>query len=604
MIASSTARAACVVVAVAGSIAAAANVPARAQDRPSSAPGASAVGSATPALRNPNLERTQKVVEEVIGKLRKLHRYGDALAPERCRESAIVALRDYVSSKSFHFLDGEARNRFRRALWSFPEGNLDACIAVIDSHLGPRSAEDTWTITDVLARGAIKATDDPYTQLLDRQTYDLLDLAMLGERPKSFGLRASERDGLLVVDHVFHGYDAVEKGLRKDDVLVEVDGRPPLQLGMDEVQRRLGGDDGTLRLRVFRKDFATGHDVELEARAPRDPNVVCEILPGGVGYLRIESFLARTPEDVELALGTLESHKATSLILDLRDNPGGAIASVQGVAHLFLDGERVICTTAQASGAAIGLSAVPKEIRCGEGPPRTRLPLYVLVNQDTASASELLAAALQNLTLQGETRPRATIVGTRTYGKHVGQAAVPLASAARERFLLVTTMSYVAPGAHDEKNPGIPVVPDCEVAPFAYTPAEEEEIFSLHASRAFENYLAVHAAPDGQVLAGLAKEDEGKFDSWPGFAAWARGLGVNLTLGTLRRALRCEVRGWAARQRGLLFRADLRDDFQIHRAYELAVEAEAARSALPPSPPPTEPKPPGPAPSPPAKRYF
>ena len=567
--------------------ASAAWAPARAQDRsPSSAPSSGAtVGSSTPALRNPNLDRARRFVEEVIEKLRRLHVRGDTIAPERYREEAIVALRDHVASKSFQLLDGDpqARERFRRALWSFSEGNLDACIATIDSHLGPRTPDETSALADVLARGAIRATGDAFTQLIDRQTYDLLDMAMLGDRPKSFGLRTSEREGLLVVDHVFHGYDAVERGLRKDDVIVEVDGQPPLHLGHDEVQRRLGNDDGKLRLRVFRDGFATGHDVELEARAPRDPNVVCEILPGQVGYLRIESFLARTPEDVEVALGQLEGHHATSLILDLRDNPGGAIASVQGVAHLFLDGEKVICTTAQANGAAVGLSAVPKEIKCGEGPPRTRMPLFVLVNQGTASASELLAAALQNLSLAGSSRPRATVVGTRTYGKAVGQWVAPLST--MPRFLLVTTMSYVAPGqGHDDKNPGIPVEPTEKVAPFTSTPAEEEEIFALHAQRAFENYLALHAAPDGQVLAGLAKDDGGNFEAWPGFVSWARGLGTNLTLGALRRALRSEVRGWAARQRGLLFRADLRDDAQLWRAFELAVEVPAAPEPRKPEP--------------------
>src|SRR4051794_40002950 len=78
--------------------------PARAQERPGTSAGAAAVGSGVPALRNPNLERTLRVVEEVIEKLQRLHRYGSALSPERCRESAIVSFRDHVASKSFRFL--------------------------------------------------------------------------------------------------------------------------------------------------------------------------------------------------------------------------------------------------------------------------------------------------------------------------------------------------------------------------------------------------------------------------------------------------------------------------------------------------------------------
>jgi carboxyl-terminal processing protease len=547
---------------------------AAAQEREGVAP----VASPAIALRNPNLERTRRVVEEVIERLHTLHVDGKALSPERCRESAIANFRDHVASRSFHFLEGDARERFRRALWSFPEGNLDACIAVIDSYVGPRTAEETWTITDVLARGAIKATHDPFTQLLDRQTYDMLDLAMLGERPKGYGIKAAEKEGLLVVEHVFRGYDAAEKGLREGDVIVEVDGAPPLLLGQDEVQKRLGGE-GRVRLRVFREGFSQGHDLELEARLPREPNVAWEMLPGDVGYLRVDGFLARTPEDVEIALHQLESHHARSLLLDLRDNPGGAIASCQGVAHLFLDGEKVICTTAQASGAALGLSAVPKEIKCGQGPPRTLLPMLVVVNQGTASASELLAGALQDL-------GRARIVGTKTHGKDVGQWSVPLASALRERFLLVTTMRYFPP-KHDEKNRGIPVLPDVEVAPFQLTTAEEDEVFALRSSKAFESYLALHAAPDGETLAALAKDDGEQFDAYPGFTSWARGLGTNLTLGALRRVLHVEVRAWAARQRGLALRADLRDDLQLKRAHELAVAGELL---VPPPPSTTPPK--------------
>src|SRR5262249_17740421 len=154
----------------------------------------------------------------------------------------------------------------------------------------------------------------------------------------------------------------------------------------------------------------------------------------------------------------------------------------------------------------------------------------------------------------------------KTHGKDRAQSTVRLdADGGAGRFLLVTTLRF-APPERDGKATTIPIVPDVLAEPFAFSPADDEEVLEIKSARGFENYLALHAAGDGGALSALAKDDGGKFDAYPGFDAWARGLGSTITLGSLRRALRSEVRSWAIRQFGAVLKTDLRDDAPLRKA--------------------------------------
>jgi len=520
--------------------------------------------------RNATLDRTRRVVLEVIEKVRACHVDAEGLSPDRMREEAIEALRELVAARSFHMLEGEARDRFRAALQHVPDGDLDACLGVVDAHLSLKTAEDAWTISDVMARGAIASTGDPFTQLIDARTVERLAAAMSGSRLPGYGVKVGENEfGVLKVDHVSRGYDAFDKGIQDGDTIVEVDGRPTVLSSREEIKRRLQGDTRVV-LRIWRDGFAHGHDVEVAAKVPRGPNADGEMLPSNIGYVRLDSFNEQTAGEAEALLRKLDRQGSRAIILDLRDNPGGSMAACAGVARLFLGSGKVVCKTMEREDGKLVAGACTTD---GEAVIPSSTPVIALVNKGTASASEMLAGALHD-------HGRARLLGTKSYGKDVGQTPIPLSAALGERFLLVSTMKYRSPHDLTPRGGGFDV--DKLVPRFAYSPAEQEELLRLNGEGAFQRYLADHERNDEAGLLALAREDGGRPEAYPGFEAWSKGLQTTLRPEILRRALRASIRAWAVSKHDRVFREDLEDDVPLQAAHALLV------AELPPLPAPPQ----------------
>src|SRR5262249_26064086 len=162
----------------------------------------------------------------------------------------------------------------------------------------------------------------------------------------------------------------------------------------------------------------SAHDLELEEHAPRDPNVVSEMLPGGIGYLRIDAFVSPAADEVEAALHRLERSGVRGLVLDLRDDPGGSAMSCVRVAELFLEARRTIATvTSRGPAHSLG-EGLPSRLVTSRSDTFSK-PLVALVNGRSASASEMLAMALSE-------NGRAQLVGHRTVGKGTAQTPLPL----------------------------------------------------------------------------------------------------------------------------------------------------------------------------------
>lgn len=514
----------------------------------------------TQTWRNATLGRTRQVVHEVIEKVRALHVDGEALSVDKMREDAIEAFREHVAARSFRLLEGDARDDFRRALQHVRDGDLEDCFKVIDDHLVLRTPEQASSVCDVLVRGAISTTNDRFTYVIDARAVERLAASMGGKRPPGYGIKVAEGEfGAFTIDHVSRGFDAFDKGVQDGDTIVEVDGHPTVLSSRDDILRRLQGDT-KVTLRIWREGFARGHDVELEARVPRGPNVGGGLLPGGIGYVRIDSFNELTASDLETLLRRLERQGLRALVLDVRDNPGGSMASCAAVARLFLGPNKVVCKTTQRESGVVSTRVCMTE---GEAVISTRTPLVVLANRGSASASEMLAGALRDNSENGRVR----VVGTRTYGKGAGQSPVPLMSALGEKFLLVSTMKFRSPADQSPEKDG--VKPDHEAARFAYSPAEQEELLRLHAEDAFDRYIAAHQVQDELILLALATDDEGKVEKYPGFEAWQKSVATTLRPEVLRRALRAAIRGWAVKSKDRAFREDLEDDLPLRRAYDI-----------------------------------
>ncbi len=270
---------------------------------------------------------------------------------------------------------------------------------------------------------------DPHSTFLDPRSYE----RMRERQEGSFfgvGIIISRRAGKVTVIAPIAGTPAARKGLRAGDVIAAVDGESTEDMSLDEVADRVRGPEGTVvRLTIERPGFSEPFDVEIErARIPTNSVRYAFLLDGDVGYIRLSEFSNTSEREVKERIAEFERRGMRSLVLDLRDNPGGALTAAIGVADAFLEkGQLVVSIRGRAPGNEQEYTAP------GRG-ARFRGPLVVLVNTGSASASEIVAGAIQD-------HDRGLIVGEPTWGKGLVQTVYTI----RDAGLALTTARYYTP---------------------------------------------------------------------------------------------------------------------------------------------------------------
>jgi carboxyl-terminal processing protease len=294
--------------------------------------------------------------------------------------------------------------------------------------------------------GACDALDDFTSYLTPDKLEDLY--AMIDGNFVGLGVELKiDKDGLLLVG-VIRGGPASEAGLKVGELIVKIGGRSIKGLGLDEAANRLQGGEGTtLDLEVKRRNGSVQSfrlvrrhvDVESVTKmAMVDPT-------DGIGYLQLSGFQKTSADEIDKAVGALARQGMKVLVIDLRGNPGGLLNVAVDIAERFIDSGLIVSTRGRAQGQTQALSA--------NGRARWRMPLYVLVDHDSASASEILAGALQD-------HRRATILGARTYGKGSVQSIFSLRSAPAG--LKLTTAKFYSPLNRPYSEQG--VQPDIAIA--------------------------------------------------------------------------------------------------------------------------------------------
>ncbi len=290
--------------------------------------------------------------------------------------------------------------------------------------------------------------DDPFTRLLKPSQYRSLQVTTSGEL-SGVGLQIAldAETGELEVVAPIAGTPADQAGIKPRDRILEIDGVLTSELTLDEAAARMRGPIGTsVTLRIQGKD-GVPKSIEL-VRSRIALNAVYAVLdsqPDGVpvGYIRLTQFSANAPAEVADAINRLEEQGADAYVLDLRNNPGGLLQAGIEIARLWLDQGTVVYTVNRQG--SLGSFE-------DDGPALTTDPLVVLVNQGTASASEILAGALQD-------NGRAKLVGEKTFGKGLIQSLFDLADGSG---LAVTVAKYETPNHRDIHKLGI--TPDQEVS--------------------------------------------------------------------------------------------------------------------------------------------
>ncbi|MBI1353966.1 MAG: PDZ domain-containing protein [Acidobacteria bacterium] len=309
----------------------------------------------------------------------------------------------------------EETGRFRQALDLIQQNFADP--------VDPEAALYHGAIPGMLARL------DPHSQFFDPERFERLREEQRGEYAGvGMQIRLFRNDP--IVDFPFPGTPAFRAGVRPGDVIQTIDGIPTSGLDVDEVARRVRGRPGTsVRLALSRGGGVGRLDVALERDEIIRPTIPISFeLQPGVGYLRITSFGQTTGTELHKALDDFSKHELRGLVIDLRDNPGGLLQASVDVAGSFLE-----------PGAAIvshrGRNERRQRYRAPMGGSPPSYPITVLVNCRSASASEIVAGALQD-------HDRALIVGSNTFGKGLVQSIYTLPSAAG---LTLTTARYYTP---------------------------------------------------------------------------------------------------------------------------------------------------------------
>lgn len=296
-----------------------------------------------------------------------------------------------------------------------------------------------------LIEGAIKGmlgTLDPYTVFLPAEDYRNMKADTAGEFG-GLGLEIAKEGDRLVVVRPLEDSPASRAGILAGDWIVSIDDEPTKDLSVAEAVRRMRGQPGTrIRLAIFREGFSAPLDLVLLRDRIQVRSVEAALHPGGIGYVRIKSFQEKTDSFVAKALGDLRQQQQgrplQGLILDLRGNPGGLLDQAVRVADRFLvQGE--IVTTRGRGGRVLDVQTAHA---AGTEPD---YPLVILVDERTASASEIVAGALQD-------HGRAVVMGTRTFGKGSVQNVVDLDGG---HGLKLTVARYYTPSRRSIHGTGI-----------------------------------------------------------------------------------------------------------------------------------------------------
>lgn len=336
----------------------------------------------------------------------------------------IVASASFIGGAAFGRLSAGAPAVPAPTTSSTLVGTVEKVDAIIQSSALEPSSEQSITANAI--RGMLESLGDPYAHYYDAKAYTQLQEETTGQFG-GIGVTFGLKNNRPTIARVLPGTPAEKAGVKADDIIAQVDGKTTDKLTTDQISEAIRGPKGstvTISLeRAGTKGFIT---VKLVRDTITVPNVDSKMIGSDVGYIRLWSFNQRSGDDVRAAIATLQGKGAKGFVLDLRENPGGLLSSAVDVASLFV-----------ADGVIVRVDerGAPEDVQYATGNLATDKPLVLLVDDNSASASEIVTGALQDY-------KRATIVGVKTYGKGSVQTLRPLDDGSA---IKLTTAHYLTP---------------------------------------------------------------------------------------------------------------------------------------------------------------
>lgn len=467
-------------------------------------------------------------------------------------------------------------------------------------------------LIDAALNGMLQSLDQ-HSSYMNTETYTKFQQELQGEYGGIGAYVAVDRgDSLFTITQPIYSGPAYKADLRTDDKIVQIDDWPTHNHGIskeqEEIISRLKGKPGTdVKLYIWRR----GMDPGLIDRPTEDmavtvtrgfitiPTVKSEMLPGNVALVELAQFSGVASKEVRRALKELLDQGATSIVLDLRSNPGGLLTEARAVSNLFLPkGKRVVTTESRL--------APPEELDTTRNAVvPAEMPVVVLINRFSASASEIVSGALQD-------HGRATLVGQRSFGKGSVQNLMRMGTDDRfddenkngnhdnwEKLTVdqngngkfdfagrakLTIARYLLPSGRsihrelDEEGNITSfggVAPEVVVDPKRWDTWRLEEMFKLQGTGEIRNWTIDHFQANKELFTMLAYDDAKDPERYPGFDGLYDSLATKLSKEDVRFMVRREVRRLVQDERGASFpQGDYEEDVQLQKAITVALEEQ------------------------------
>ena len=314
---------------------------------------------------------------------------------------------------------------------------------------------DTQEVQDSMYKGMIEGLGDRYSVYYNEEDFTELQVSTTGQYfGIGAGLTQDMKTMIVTINKVYAGTPSEAAGLKKDDVIVSVDGIDGTSMEVSELVKHIRGEEGTtVQIEVFRPSTEEYLTFDVERADITLPSVEYQMMDNRIGYIWIDSFETETAHQFEAAVADLEAQGMKGLILDVRYNPGGMVSSVVQIADDILPEGMIVYTEDKAGN---------REEYKSSGESYMDIPLAVLINEDSASAAEILAGAIKDYDY-------GTLIGTTTFGKGIVQTIFPLSDGDA---LKLTTAKYFTPSGNYIHEVGI--TPDIELE-YEYLNPEGEE---------------------------------------------------------------------------------------------------------------------------------
>lgn len=311
---------------------------------------------------------------------------------------------------------------------------------VHELHISSPQEEELY---DGAINGLVDTLEDPYTVYMKPDELEEFSNSLQGTFV-GVGIELVPGYSYPSILRIIEGSPAENAGISAGDIIIKVDGNDIAEESLPNIVQKIRGPEGTRVRLTIRRDGRDDFDVELLRSSINLPSVQGELLDGGIGYINIDIFGSSTADDFEEALITLKQKGAEKLILDLRNDPGGYLQAAVQIAGDFVEKGRVVVSIVDSNNER--QSYYTKGNMVAEG-----MPVAILVNGASASASEALAAALQDYGV-------GALIGDRTFGKGTVQTVIPLQAGGA---LKLTTAKYHTPNDRVIDHTGL--APDIQV---------------------------------------------------------------------------------------------------------------------------------------------